>query len=73
MLEATNPAQAALAGEFLTWLLATDSSGNVAANARRLGVMYVIWNRQVWKTYNAAAGWQPYTGPTRTRTTSTSR
>lgn len=63
MLESTNPAQAALAEEFLTWLLATDANGNVAANARRLGVMYVIWNKQVWKTYNAAAGWQPYTGP----------
>jgi uncharacterized protein with LGFP repeats len=57
MLEASNPAQAATANEFLGWLLADD-----ARNARRLGVMYVIWNQQVWKAYNPGAGWQPYTG-----------
>ncbi|PRY12571.1 LGFP repeat-containing protein [Kineococcus rhizosphaerae] len=58
MLDSANPAQAAVANEFLTWLLADD-----ATNARRLGVMYVIWNRQVWKAYDRTAGWQPYTGP----------
>ncbi|WP_432509769.1 LGFP repeat-containing protein [Kineococcus sp. SYSU DK001] len=58
MLNAADPAQAALAREFLTWLLADD-----ARAARRLGVMYVIWDRQVWKAYAAGAGWQPYTGP----------
>ncbi|WP_432542490.1 LGFP repeat-containing protein [Kineococcus sp. SYSU DK002] len=58
MLNAADPAQAALAREFLTWLLADD-----ARAARRLGVMYVIWDRQVWKAYAPSAGWQPYTGP----------
>jgi hypothetical protein len=62
MLDAANPAQAALAQEFVDWLLASDDRGNTAVNARRLGVMYVIWNRSVWKAYAPAAGWQPYTG-----------
>lgn len=57
MLDAADPADAATAREFLDWLLADG-----AANARRLGVMYVIWDGQVWKSYRAAQGWQPYTG-----------
>ena len=62
MLQSTNPAQAATAREFIDWLLAPDARGNAAANARRLGVMFVIWDRQVWKAYRPADGWQPYTG-----------
>jgi hypothetical protein len=57
MLDAGDPADAATAREFLDWLLADD-----ARNARRLGVMYVIWDGQVWKSYRAAQGWQPYRG-----------
>lgn len=57
MLDARDPGDAATAREFLDWLLADD-----ARNARRLGVMYVIWDGQVWKSYRAAQGWQPYTG-----------
>jgi len=56
------PSQRAMAEEFLTWLLATDEHGNPAAMARRLGVMYMIWNRQIWKAYGADQGWQPYAG-----------
>jgi len=57
MLDASDPADAATAKEFLDWLLAED-----AANARRLGVMYVIWDGQVWKSYRDNREWQPYTG-----------
>jgi hypothetical protein len=57
MLDASDPADAATAQEFLDWLLADD-----AANARRLGVMYVIWDAKVWKSYRPSQGWQPYTG-----------
>jgi hypothetical protein len=57
MLDAGDPADAATAAEFLGWLLADD-----AENARRLGVMYVIWDGKVWKSYRAAQGWQVYTG-----------
>jgi len=57
MLDAADPGDAATAEEFLDWLLADD-----AENARRLGVMYVIWDAKVWKSYRAGEGWQDYTG-----------
>ena len=63
MLDASDPVEAARAQDFLTWLLATDAQGNRYAMARRLGVMYVIWNAKVWEAYDAAAGWTDYTGP----------
>jgi hypothetical protein len=47
--------------DFLHWLLFPDQYGNPNAMARRLGVMYVIWNRRMWRAYNPR-GWQPYTG-----------
>jgi len=50
------------ADSFLAWLLATDEHGNEHAMARRLGIMYMIWNNKIWKSYKASAGWQPYTG-----------
>ena len=53
-----NPA----ADDVLNKLLATDSCGNPHALARRLGLMYVIWNKKIWRAYKASAGWQPYTG-----------
>jgi hypothetical protein len=62
MLNVTNPAQRAVAEAFLGWLLATDNQGNTFANARRLGVMYLIWNKQMWRSYRASEGWLPYTG-----------
>ena len=52
------PAQAAQATAVLKWLFATDAAGNTYANVRRLGVMYVIWNGQIWGSYNEA--WKPY-------------
>jgi hypothetical protein len=62
MLDASRPADRAKADEVLGWLLATDAYGNRHAMARRLGVMYIIWDRQWWTSWNAEAGWQPYTG-----------
>lgn len=62
MLNANVASDKAKADDFLRWLLATDAHGNPHAMARRLGVMYVIWNRQVWSAYRAADGWQPYAG-----------
>ena len=61
-VNAADPAQAAMAQDFLTWLLAPDAYGNKHAMARRLGIMYVIWNRMTWKAYAADKGWQPYSG-----------
>ena len=62
-VNANDPAQAAIADDFLRWLLAPDAYGNGHAMARRLGIMYVIWNRMTWKAYAADKGWQDYIGP----------
>jgi hypothetical protein len=56
------PDQKAQADDFIAWLLATDAYGNAHANARRLGVSYIIWNTQMFRLYDVARGWQPYTG-----------
>ena len=58
-LNVTRPADVAVANDLLAWLLATDEYGNTHAMARRLGVMYIIWNRQIWGAYRP--GWRPYT------------
>jgi hypothetical protein len=57
-----NAAQRAAVDDFLGALFATDSYGHKHALARRMGVMYVIWNGQIWSAYRADAGWQPYSG-----------
>jgi hypothetical protein len=58
MIKAPHPAADALLG----WLLASDGQGNAHAIARRLGVMYIIWNKKIWKSYQASKGWQGYSG-----------
>ena len=58
----TNAKQKAEADTLLAWLLKSDSAGNKAANARRLGIMYMIWNKQMWRSYQADKGWLPYSG-----------
>jgi len=57
-----NPRQRAQAADFVHWLFATDVYGNRFAEARRLGVMYVIWNHKIWSAAQAGAGWRRYTG-----------
>jgi hypothetical protein len=59
-LNVNDAGQRAIANDILNWLLATDRHGNANANARRLGVMYLIWNRQIWYASNPGAGWQNY-------------
>lgn len=71
MLDSGNAAERDVADSYLKWLLATDRYGNKHAMARRMGVMNIIWNRQIFDLYRPADGWKPYTGPTRTPTTST--
>ncbi|HEV7209203.1 MAG TPA: peptidoglycan-binding protein [Mycobacteriales bacterium] len=55
-----NPAQVAQVTALFAWLLAPDSAGRQAASARRLGIMYIIWNRQILGIYDLPSGWQPY-------------
>ncbi|SER08602.1 peptidoglycan-binding domain-containing protein [Microlunatus flavus] len=44
------------------WLLAPDEQGRPYANARRLGVMYVIWDNHIWGAYRPSEGWREYDG-----------
>ena len=60
MLNASNTTQAAAANDFLDWLTASGPDGKPGYQARRLGVMYVIWNRKTWATYRPE--WRDYTG-----------
>ncbi len=62
MLSINNPAEKAAGDAFTQWLTGPDAHGIVGGNARRLGVMYVIWNRRIWSTYRITAGWRPYSG-----------
>jgi peptidoglycan hydrolase-like protein with peptidoglycan-binding domain len=61
-MSAKDPAQKLVAQQFLTWLLAKGPGGGGGYNARRLGVMYVIWDGKIWSAYRASEGWRKYTG-----------
>ena len=45
------------------WLFATDARCRSYANARRIGMMYIIWNRRMFRMYDVDRGWAPYSGP----------
>lgn len=49
---------AAQANSVLSFLLGTDRYGNKFANARRMGIMYVIWNNRIWGSWDGK--WQAY-------------
>jgi putative cell wall-binding protein len=55
-----NPQQRAAAEDALGKLLSTDEDGNRHALFRRFGLMYVIWNRQIFSSTQPEAGWRPY-------------
>jgi hypothetical protein len=57
-------AQRAAGKSMLRWLFATDAHGNKDAMFRRLGLMYVIWNKKIWGAWSQH--WEPYScsGPT---------
>ncbi len=55
-----NRTSRAKANAVISWLLAKDKAGNKYANARRLGVMYIIWNNRIWGAYRPSDGWRPY-------------
>ncbi len=51
MVDARRPRQRARANDLLDRLFATDTDGNQDAVARRMGVMYVIWNDHMYASY----------------------
>lgn len=69
MLSARNSTQKADATALNSWLLATDRSGQKFANARRLGVMYIIWDGRIWSSYRTGDGWREYNGCSKLTTT----
>ena len=62
MLDSTDTSERDIANTVLDWMLDTDSHGNKHANARRLGVMYLIWNKRIWSAARQSEGWRTYTG-----------
>ena len=46
----------------LAWLTAPDRNGVQGAMARRFGIMYIIHNRKMWRSYAPERGWAPYYG-----------
>jgi peptidoglycan hydrolase-like protein with peptidoglycan-binding domain len=62
MLDAKDPEQLALGNALTRWLSAEDSAGRPGAMARRLGINYIIWNRQQWFAWDPDMAWKPYYG-----------
>lgn len=52
----------ALGNAITRWLAAPDAEGRPGAMARRFGINYIIWNRQMWRAYDPGRGWAPYSG-----------
>ena len=59
-VSAGNAAQVRQVNDMLRWMFATDRYGNRFAMARRLGVMYIIWNHRIWSASRQT--WRAYTG-----------
>lgn len=52
-VDVANSTQRAQAERFLDLIFATDTAGNRHALARRMGIMYVIWNDHIWSAYDS--------------------
>jgi peptidoglycan hydrolase-like protein with peptidoglycan-binding domain len=63
MVSIRNSRQHAAAKAALAWLLATDAAGNRFAMARRLGVMYLIYDNRMWGSWDGR--WHDYNGCSR--------
>ena len=59
-----NPVQAMQAASVIKFLLSTDQYGNQFAMARRMGIMYIIWDNHIWGTWSGK--WEDYNGCTKT-------
>ncbi len=56
------PAEKEMADAFVAWLLAPDAAGTPHAMARRLGIMYIIWDSRMIRMYDPGRGWTEYRG-----------
>jgi hypothetical protein len=60
MVSYKNAHQVAEVHALFAWLFKADAFGHRYAMARRLGIMYVIWDKRIWGSYRASEGWRPY-------------
>ncbi|MFC6288113.1 hypothetical protein ACFP3Q_13635 [Nocardioides sp. GCM10027113] len=51
ILDATKKRDRRIARDFLDLAFATDRRGNEHAKARRMGIMYIIWNDHSWSSW----------------------
>jgi Fibronectin type III domain len=56
------PAEKEMADAFVAWLLAPGPDGTPHAMARRLGIMYLIWDSRMIRMYDPGRGWTEYRG-----------
>lgn len=59
MVNANDASEKRAAADFLAWLTA-----NHGRNAKRLGIMYVIYNKKIWAVYRESDGWRESSGHT---------
>lgn len=69
ILDATDPAQQALADAMLDEILAPDDTGQPHALARRMGIMYIIWNDRMYASYDGFVAKRYLSSGCRTRRT----
>jgi len=50
-----------LALDVMTSIRGQEVANWAQANAQRLSITYIIWNRRIWDSRNSK-GWQPYSG-----------
>ncbi|HYN56662.1 MAG TPA: fibronectin type III domain-containing protein [Motilibacterales bacterium] len=62
MRSARVPAEREMADAFVAWLLAPAADGTPHAMARRLGIMYIIWDSRMIRMYDPGRGWTEYRG-----------
>ncbi len=62
MRSARVPAEKEMADAFVAWLLAPAPDGTPHAMARRLGIMYIIWDSRMIRMYDPGRGWTEYRG-----------
>ena len=51
-VDAADPVEKATAEKWLDTIFATDAQGNTHALARRMGIMYVIWDDHIYRAYD---------------------
>jgi peptidoglycan hydrolase-like protein with peptidoglycan-binding domain len=60
MVDMSDRRERRAAADFISWLTAEGTDGQPGLMARRLGVMYVIFNKKMWASYRGT--WTDYSG-----------